>query len=348
VGVTALSIGNEILSTTINIHMKEYRDGLHFNLGFLKCLEDTHGKGQPTQEGGARIIQPVILDRHSNATALDSGYEEIDLTFRDASRPAVYDWAHVVHPIGISGEEEMINAGKAQVIKMLTLRGEAVANEAMRDLTKQIVQGSVTAYTNKWNTLNGVDLTTTGFLENAAVGSQSATVGGLSKATYAATRGWQNQRATASGAFNANGLNALYTIKTDILAASPLGPPDIILASKAGYVNLKRSLQAYERYVDEKSVDGGYMVGMWDGVKIEVEPQLPDAGTNTTANPISFMFLNSKDILILWDPSGFFEISDFVDVSGNFDVRAAKLRVRGQLMARLLGSSALVVNANAF
>lgn len=346
-GTTSLTIGNEILSTTMHITMKEFRDGLHLATAFLDAQERVHGKAQPSQEGGSRIIQPVTLAVHSNTTALDSGYERIDLSAADVSRPAVYDFAHVVKPVVISMEEELINAGKARVIAMAEMRTKSVANEMRREFVKQLVAGGVPQWQNKWSTLNGVDYAA-GFLEENAVGSQTNSVGGLSKTTYALTTGWQNQTYDGAGSFNANGLAGLYDIKVETNAVSASGPLDIILASKNGFKNLKRSLQAQERYMDESKLDGGRMAQFWDGVRIEVEPQMPNAGTSTTANPISFYFLNSKDIYVMWDPMGYFFLEDFETVSGEYDVRAAKMRCRGQLVAAALGSSGVAVDLEAF
>jgi len=349
-GTTTLSIGNEILSTTMHITMKEFRDGLHLSTAFLEAQERVHGKAQPSQEGGSRIIQPVTLAVHSNTTALDTGYERIDLSAADVSRPAVYDFAHVIKPVVISMEEELINAGKARVIAMAEMRTKSVANEMRRDFIKQIVAGGVPQWNNKWSTLNGIDYAT-GFLEENAVGSQTNSVGGLSKATYAATPGWQNQTFDGAGSFNSNGLAGLYDVKVETMAVSPSGPIDIVLASKNGFKNLKRTLQAQERYVDESKLDGGRLAQYWDGVRIEVEPQMPTSSTSglpSATNPVSFYFLNSKDIYVMWDPMGYFFLEDFETVSGEYDVRAAKMRCRGQLVAAHLGSSAVVVDLEAF
>ena len=346
-GTTSLTIGNEILSTTMHITMKEFRDGLHLATAFLDAQERVHGKAQPSQEGGSRIIQPVVLAKHSNTTALDSGYERIDLSAADVSRPAVYDFAHVVKPVVISMEEELINAGKARVIAMAEMRTKAVANEMRREFVQQLVAGGVPQWSNKWSTLNGVDYST-GFLELA---TQNNLVGGLDKAIYsvaAGVTGWNNQHADGAGSFNANGLNALYDLKVETNAVSASGPIDIILASKDGFKNLKRALQASERYMDDSKLDGGRMAQYWDGVRIEVEPQMPTAGTSTSADPISFYFLNSKDIYVMWDPMGYFFLEDFETVSGEYDVRAAKMRCRGQLVAAALGSSGLAYDLEAF
>ena len=72
------------------------------------------------------------------------------------------------------------------------------------------------------------------------------------------------------------------------MAASPSGAPNVILASRAGFKNLKRALSAQERYVDTDKIDGGRMVQTWDGVQIDAEYYMPTAGTTTTADPSSF------------------------------------------------------------
>ena len=75
---------------------------------------------------------------------------------------------------------------------------------------------------------------------------------------------------------------------------------------------------------------------------------MPVGGTLTTADPISFYFINSKDIYVMWDPMGYFFLEDFETVSGEYDVRAAKMRCRGQLVAAALGSSGVAFDLETF
>ena len=344
--VTTLTIGNELLSTTMHILMKEWRDGLHTSTAFLDASERVHGAGQPSQAGGTRIVQPLALADHSSTTRMQTGFERIDLSVADVFVPAVYDWGHVVRPVAISSEEEFVNQGDAKVLSILESRVTQTANAMKRELVKQIVQGSVTNW-DDWGTLNGTDVAG-GYLEEAAVGSQANSVGGVAKSAHTTTTGWQNQVFDGSGSFNANGLAGLYDLKVEIMAASPSGAPNVILASRAGFKNLKRALSAQERYVDTDKIDGGRMVQTWDGVQIDAEYYMPTAGTNTTADPSSFYMLNLEDIHVLWDPKGFFDMSDFETVSGEYDVRAAKLRCRGQLVAKSLGSSGLAYDLETF
>ena len=265
-------------------------------------------------------------------------------------QPAVYDFAHVVRPIAISSEEELTNQGDAALLSILENRVTSVANALKREYVKQMVQGSVTGWED-WNTLNGIGTdTTNGFLENAAPGSgsQDSSVGGVSKSTFSSKTGWNNQYFDGADSFNSNGLAGLYDLMVEINAVSAQGNPNVILASRSGFKNLKRALQASERYMDEKSLDGGKMSTTFQGVPIDVEYYMPNAGTSSSTNEASFYILNMNDIHCLWDPKGYFDLSDFETVSGEYDGRAAKLRVRGQLIAKHLGSSGLAVNLDTF
>jgi len=345
---TQLTIGNELLSTTMHIVMKEWRDNIYTSTAFLEAQTRVHGEGAPTKAGGTRIVQPLGFGEHSKTTRLQTGYERIDLSVSDVFQPAVYDMGHVIRPIAISSEEEMTNQGDAAILSILENRVTSVASALKRDYVKHMVQGGVSQW-DDWNTLNGID-ETDGFLENAAAGSgsQAASVGGVSKSTFSNKTGWNNQFFDGSDSFNSNGLAGLYDLMVEIDAVSAQGKPNVILASRAGFKNLKRSLQASERYMDERSLDGGKMSTVFQGVPIDVEYYMPNAGTNSATNEASFYFLNMNDIYTCWDAKGYFDLSDFETVSGEYDVRAAKLRCRGQLMAKHLGSSGLAVNLDTF
>ena len=347
---TSLTIGNELLSTTMHILMKDFRDNVYESVAFLDAQERIHGSGKPVQSGGSRIVVPLGFGEHSSTTRLQTGFERIDLSVEDVFQPAQYDFGHVVRPVAISSEEEMVNQGDAAILSILESRVMMTANALKREYVKQIVAGGQTGWED-WNTLNGFDVTSgdhQGFIEENAVGSQGNPVGGVSKSTFSSKTGWQNQIFDGAGSFNSNGLAGLYDLKVEINAVSPSGAPNVILASRAGFKNLKRALRAHERYVDQSKIDGGRMIETFDGVPINVEYNMPNDGTATTNDPISFYFLNMNDIYTLWDPQGYFDLSDFETVSGEYDVRAAKLRCRGQLIAKHLGSSGVAFDLDTF
>ena len=356
---TALNnIGNELLSTTMHIVMKEWRDNVHESTAFLDAATRVHGQGNPTQAGGTRIVVPLGFGEHSKTTRMQTGYERIDLSVEDVFQPASYEWAHVVRPVAISSEEELINQGDAAILSILESRVKMTANALKREYVKQMVQGNQAGWED-WNHLNGIDFDSAsptdgfagGFLEASAAitGSQNNTPGGVSKSTFAAKTGWNNQFFDGSDSFNSNGLAGLYDLMVEINAVSPSGPPNVILASRSGFKNLKRALSASERYIDTDKLDGGRVSQTWDGVPIDVEYNMPKiTGKTSATTEASFYMLNMDDIYTLWDPKGYFDMGDFETVSGEYDVRAAKMRVRGQLIAKHLGSSGLAVNLDTF
>ena len=101
---TSLTIGNELLSTTMYVLMKEWRDAVHESVAFLDAQERVHGAGSPNQSGGTRIVVPLGFGEHSSTTRMQTGFERIDLSVSDVFQPAVYQWAHVVRPVAISSE----------------------------------------------------------------------------------------------------------------------------------------------------------------------------------------------------------------------------------------------------
>jgi len=342
-----ITVSNEQLSTTMYVLMKEWRDVVGYTTAFLDAHERVHGKGGPSQAGGTKIVVPLGIGEHSKTTRMRTGFEYIDLSVSDVFIPAQYDWGSIRRPVAISSEEEFVNQGEAAVLSILEGRTKMTANALRREFVKQMVVGGVPGWED-WNTLNGVDYVT-GFLENRASGTQSNSVGGVSKATYSSKPGWQNQAYDGLGSFNLNGLAGLYDIKVEMKSLSGGDMAGkVILGSRAGFKNLKRSLNAYERYVDQTKIDGGRMVEYWDGTQIEVEHDMPNAGTLSTADPVSFIFLDMNDIHCIFDPKGFFDMTPFETVSGNYEVRSAKIRCRGQLVAQALGSSAIAYDLEAF
>ena len=189
---TTLTVGNELLSTTMHVLMKEFRDNVHESVAFLDAQERIHGAGNPVQAGGTRIVVPLGMGEHSSTTRLQTGFERINLSVSDVFVPAVYQFAHVVRPVAISSEEEFVNQGDSAVLSILESRVKMTANALKREFVEQIVAGSVVGWED-WNTLNGVDAATigqAGFLEENAVGSQGNTVGGVSKNTYSLKPVW--------------------------------------------------------------------------------------------------------------------------------------------------------------
>ena len=345
---TGLNISDELLSSTLMILADEWRDGLARSTALIDVHEQIHGMGQPKQDGGTRYVESMSTDEHSSATRMQTGYEQINLAVSDVLTPLIFTPAHVTMPIVISKDEELKNRGEAQVINILDARSKAVLGAMRRNMLRQVVEGVDAGGYADWNTLNGVT-TATGFLEEQAITAQTNIIdGAFNKGTFAAIPGAQNQVANINNSFSANGLQALVDLRVEAKAVSDGRDPHLWLASREASKHLKRVLRGFERYVDEEKVDGGRLIQVWDGIRMETEYYMP---TNTAVHgvaTISFYLLNLDDIHFVFDSEGYFDVSPFERVSGEYDVRSAVARLYGQLVFKHLGSSGIGYDGETF
>jgi hypothetical protein len=348
---TAVTFSNELLSTTHYILNDQWVDNRHKHSAFLSSLEKVHGRGQPSEDGGSRYVQPLGFYEHSAATRMQSGYELLNMAVTDVHVPAVYTPAHTIQPIIISRDEEIKNKGEAAVLKILENRQKQVMNAMYRNWTRRILTGEPVVGYEDWTTLNGITYPT-GILEENAIGAQGNVIGGVNKATFSSVPGWQNQRVNLSSSFNANGLAGMDNLRIRTTAQAPGGSDDMfIFISLQGYENLKRSLRTYERYVIEKTSDGpdgGKLSSFWDGVPLEMESHMPTDATVHTSGVITAYFLDLGSIYPMWDSEGFFAAEPFETVSGQSDTRASKVRLYGQVCASHLASSGVAYDGETF
>jgi hypothetical protein len=194
-----MAISNDLLSSTLYSIRDGEVDELYKKVAFLDGVKKAGGV--EVEKGGIKIQRPLSIQEHSTITQLATGYEPVSLAVNDVLRPAIYDWSDFVAPIVITKKEEMENSGEYAIVKILEARMKSVMGMLRRELNKQVLAGTSTVLTSL-NTLNGDSAgvgSATGFFEPLAVGTQTNIVGGVSKATFATTPGWQNQFVNIGG-----------------------------------------------------------------------------------------------------------------------------------------------------
>ena len=333
-----MAIQNDILSSTARARSKKALDNLFETVPLLDHIQKAGGV--EIINGGQRITRSAILAEHSNITQLATGYEAVSSSVADVLRSPEFEWCDFVAPIVITKKEELSNKGERAVISIADARMKSVLGMLKREWELQAIRGTSTVLT-EMETLNGID-NTTGWLEENAFGSQTNTVGGLSKTTYASSN-WQNQSFDVASNFSANGLGGMTELMIQTQIYAPEGTVDLILASPTSYRLYKSVLQAQERYMPKETVlDGGRLALAFNGALMYVENNL---GTGTAANP-SMYFLNSKSMKVVFDSEANFSMSDFEHKSG-YAAREAQMFVRTQLVADHLASLGLLYDAEA-
>lgn len=178
-----MAISNELLTTTLQSVRDEFIDQLYKNTPILDWLNRTkHGK--QVESWGIFIQEPFAVAEHAGLTAFPTGAESLNIAVADVTQPAKYYPADMGAPIVIFRKEEEENKGNDKaIIKILSVRTKSVLGVARRAISRQILAGDdVTGLAASLLSLYGHQTgVTTGFLEGAATGSQTNTVGGLSK-----------------------------------------------------------------------------------------------------------------------------------------------------------------------
>ena len=339
-----MAIQNDILSSTARARSKKALDNLFETVPLLDHIQKAGGV--EIINGGQRITRAAILAEHSNITQLATGYEAVSSSVADVLRSPEFEWCDFVAPIVITKKEELSNKGERAVISIADARMKSVLGMLKREWELQAVRGTSTVLT-EMETLNGID-NTTGWLEQDPFGTQTNSVGGLGKDTYAASN-WQNQAfdvqagGGAGTGFSNLGLQGMTELMIQTQIYAPEGTVDLILASPASYRLYKSVLQQNERYMPKETVlDGGRLALAFNGALMYVENNL---GTGTAANP-SMYFLNSKSMKVVFDSEANFSMSDFEHKSG-YAAREAQMFVRTQLVADHLASLGLLFDAEA-
>jgi hypothetical protein len=347
-----MAISNELLASTLYSIRDSEVDELFQKVAFLEAAKKRGGIEY--EDGGIKITRPLALTEHSSITQLSTGYEPVSLAVSDILQQASFEWCDFTAPIVISQKEELENSGEKAQVRILEARMKSVMGTLRREANKQILANS-SSRLSSLSTLNGGTVnaastgSATGFLEEDALGSQANIIGGVSKATYSTTPGWQNQRETASGAFGTNGLVAMNNLWVKTTSRAPQGAVNCIIASESGFANYKRALFAQERYVDEKALDGGHMVLSFAGAPVYMDIDMPATAywDGAAAKPYTMYFLNLDLIKLVIHSDADFKLGEFSSIPGT-TTRGALLYTKLQLIVDHLGAQGVLYNGDAY
>jgi len=343
-----MAISNDLLSSTLFSIRDGEVDELFQKVAFLDNAKRYNGI--EFEDGGIKIQRPLSIAEHSQITNLPTGYEAVNLAVKDVLQPAIYNWSDFTAPIVITKKEELENQGEKAIVKIVEARMRSVMGMLRRELNKQILVGNSTILTSV-NTLNGN--VAGGFLEaenKGAAGSQNNTVGGISKQTYNTTNGWQNQVFDALGDFGTNGIRGMQQLAIEANSVTHMGEIDCVLMSEKCMANYRRALFAQERYINEKTLDGGRMQLAFGGAVVEQDLEMGFDYTSADfgkTKPLSAYFLNFDGIKLCMHKDADFAVSPFEHISGT-TARAAQLYVKMQLIADHLGSCGVLFDADQF
>lgn len=312
---------DEIVSTSLDLYREELTDNIFKDNPTLAALKS---KGcYEAAGGGVQIIEPLMYAANDTVASY-SGYDTLDLSPQEGISAAIYPWCQVAGSVVIDGMSMFKNAGKAQLINLLSAKIMQL---------EQSIQEKFSGYmyaAGKYNA-SQTSKDPAGLLAIVSETADSYDVGGIDTSVYT---WWQNKVSDhdtttwtwVDGSALATGPIKMQACYNNCCKKSG-GAPDIGITTQAGweaYSNYLRGKQALNTLSDQDAVAAGFdnlkfrrMTLFWD--------ELMRTATVTTAaanaSTIAFLFLNSKFLKIRYADSVNFKRTPWI-TPANQDARS--------------------------
>lgn len=308
-------------------------------------------------EGGADLRFPQSFGADGTVTDVGtSGTAFVPAAFTDNEVTTVFNWARTVHALAIP--KKVLEENKDKKYAKIDIRQKRLANGAQylrETFEKRILTGASNAKSSL-ETLNGMgcqadtvrklDATsanTSGWLEGAAPGSQTNSIGGLSKSTYR-SEGWYNQYKTSGGTFALSHLDEL--INQTMIESADNTPADTLICSMALYNKIKSLIDAKVQIINLAAKRDGLSANVveWNGVKLI--PSLYMGFNNAAGTPVSAYLLHSKHIFCESIRDNWLGIENPVDgITANKDAMIYGMNLHGQIATDRPRSLGVLLNA---
>lgn len=234
---------SDLIATGIDSRTGEIADNVAWSNPILATMKQ---KGRiKTASGGSQIIEELSFAANPNGGAYD-GYDPLPMAPADVISASQWDWKQYAVPVVVSGREEMQNSGKEALLDLVESRLE-VAESTMANLIETGLYGDGTGYGGK--ALVGL----AAIVEILATGSQTSTVGGISRTTWSF---WRSYYATASTATSALLQAAMATAYGSLQRGSDA--PDVIIMGSEMWAEYLASMQAIQRFTDPNKAKLGF------------------------------------------------------------------------------------------
>jgi hypothetical protein len=263
---------NNVLSTTLENRMGELADNVTKNNALLYRLNQRGNRR--TYSGGTKIVEE--LQYGESDSVWYNGYDTITFTNPQVFTAAEYVMKMLAAPVGISGEDLLMNSGEERVIDLF----ESKINNAEITLRNKM---SAAIYSDGTGS-SGKQLT--GLKALVADDPTSGTVGGINRAD-SDNAFWRNQTNVVNGLSAATikgAMNKLY-----LNCSRGTDRPDLIVADDEMYQIYESSLVDQQRFTDSKLAEAGFQTIKFKGADV-----IYDGGIGGYCPEGHMYFLNTK------------------------------------------------------
>lgn len=291
---------DEIIATTFDKVKATLADQITVELPLLAAL---NSKGSVVEDGGKRIVKPVLYAFNDTVGSYD-GYDLIDTTPQDGFGEAVYDWKQYAGSITIDGRTERLNAGSAQIINILTAKIDQL-RISMEDDLNSMLWGAGTGNSGK------------DFLGLQAIVLGSGTLGGIDPSTET---WWVSRTDSGTDLTTFDGVKDLSTMYNGLRIAKSV--PDFLFTTQAVFEAYEALAVPNMRFEGAAKADLGFETAAFRGAELLFDADCPSG---------SIYFLNTKYLQFVKHSQAWLKMLPFASPV-NQDAKTALVISMGELV----------------
>jgi hypothetical protein len=250
----------DIITTTLQGYSKQLADNVTNHNALLRAMDK---KGNKKVATGRSIVQEIEYEENSTVMFY-SGAEILDISASETFTAAEFNYKQLAGNVVITGLEEIQNSGKEAVHNLLRSR--------IRNLEKSLKNTTATSLYATGAGSGGKDI---GGLQLLVADVPTNTVGGIDAN---ANSWWRNQvydfsaeSVVASATTIQAAMNSMYL---DTVRGADR--TDIIVADRNFYTFYWESLQANQRFTDDKEAGAGFTNVVYHGnIPVIYDDQCP-------------------------------------------------------------------------
>ena len=252
----------DIVTTTLQGYFGELADNITNHNALLRQIDK---KGNKKPATGRSIVQE--LEYAENSTVMFySGAETFDVSPSETFTAAEFSYKQLVGSVTITGLEEIQNSGKEAVHNLLRSR--------IRNLEKSLKN---TVATSLYATGTGSSGKEIGGLRLLVADVNTNDVGGISGNTYSWWRNYVYDFSTASVTASSTTITHAMNL-ANIRATRGADKPDMVMSAQDYFIFYLESLQANQRFTDDKGAGAGFNSLMFNGnIPVIHDDQCPDS-----------------------------------------------------------------------
>jgi hypothetical protein len=297
---TAAAQLDEIIATTFDKVRPVLADQITVELPLLAAL---NSKGSVVEDGGKRIVRPVLYALNDTVGSYD-GYDLIDTTPQDGFGEAVYDWKQYAGSVTIDGRTERLNAGSAQIINILSAKMDQLRVSMEDDLNSML-----------WS--DGTGNGSKDFLGVQAVVENSGTLGGIDSSTET---WWVSRTDTAMDLTSIDGVKDMGNMYNGLRIAK--SHPDFIFTTQAVFEAYEALAAPNIRFEGAMKADLGFETVAFRGAAVLFDADAPSS---------EMYFLNSKHLQFVKHRDAWLKLLPFARPV-NQDAKTALVISMGELV----------------